>query len=111
MNLVPSLMEIILPSLEKNLSWGHNPLKMLIFSGENLSILLWKRVHEILPETTIVNLYGTTEVRKLTTYISYYVIFVLIMYSYNHMVYTIYLTGFWRSKSTVHWPAIWLDFS
>uniref|UniRef100_A0A0E0HJT7 4-coumarate--CoA ligase n=1 Tax=Oryza nivara TaxID=4536 RepID=A0A0E0HJT7_ORYNI len=62
MNLVPSLMEIILPSLEKNLSWGHNPLKMLIFSGENLSILLWKRVHEILPETTIVNLYGTTEV-------------------------------------------------
>uniref|UniRef100_A0A0D9WL05 4-coumarate--CoA ligase n=1 Tax=Leersia perrieri TaxID=77586 RepID=A0A0D9WL05_9ORYZ len=62
MTLVPSLMEIILPTLEKNILWGHNPLKMLIFSGEILSILLWKRVHEILPETTIVNLYGTTEV-------------------------------------------------
>ncbi|KAF0916535.1 hypothetical protein E2562_007612 [Oryza meyeriana var. granulata] len=74
LTLVPSLMEIILPTLEKNLSWGHNPLKMLIFSGEILSILLWKRVHKILSETTIVNLYGTTEVKKLTACVSYYVI-------------------------------------
>lgn len=62
MTLVPSLMEIILPTLEKNLSCGYNPLKILIFSGETLSVLLWKRVHEIVPETTIINLYGTTEV-------------------------------------------------
>ncbi|XP_006655708.2 putative acyl-activating enzyme 19 [Oryza brachyantha] len=62
MTLVPSLMEIILPTLEKNLSWTHNPLKILIFSGEILSIFLWRRVHRILPETTIVNLYGMTEV-------------------------------------------------
>ncbi|OEL14738.1 putative acyl-activating enzyme 19 [Dichanthelium oligosanthes] len=62
MTLVPSLMEIILPTLVKKLSGGCNPLKILIFSGELLSILLWKRVYEVLPETTIINLYGTTEV-------------------------------------------------
>jgi acyl-CoA synthetase len=62
MTLVPSLMEIILPALAKKLSGGCNPLKILIFSGETLSVLLWKRVYEVLPETTIINLYGTTEV-------------------------------------------------
>jgi len=62
MTSVPSLMEIILPDLAKILSGGCNPLKILIFSGELLSILLWKRVYEVLPETTIINLYGTTEV-------------------------------------------------
>jgi acyl-CoA synthetase len=56
-------MDIVLPSLEKNLSCGYNSLKIIVFSGENLSLGLWKRVHEILPETTIINLYGTTEVR------------------------------------------------
>jgi acyl-CoA synthetase len=61
--LVPSLMDIVLPSLEKDLSCGYNSLKIIVFSGENLSLGLWKRVHEILPETTIINLYGTTEVR------------------------------------------------
>uniref|UniRef100_A0A0A9HR79 Carrier domain-containing protein n=1 Tax=Arundo donax TaxID=35708 RepID=A0A0A9HR79_ARUDO len=62
MTVVPSLMEIILPTLAKNLSGGCNPLKILIFSGELLSLLLWKRVYEVLPETTVINLYGTTEV-------------------------------------------------
>ncbi|PUZ62496.1 hypothetical protein GQ55_4G363100 [Panicum hallii var. hallii] len=62
MTLVPSLMEIVLPNLVKILSGGCNPLKILIFSGELLSVLLWKRVYEVLPETTIINLYGTTEV-------------------------------------------------
>ncbi|KAL6606345.1 hypothetical protein ACP70R_041998 [Stipagrostis hirtigluma subsp. patula] len=62
MTLVPSLMEIILPALAKNLSGGCNTLKILIFSGELLSVLLWKRVCDVLPETTIINLYGTTEV-------------------------------------------------
>ncbi|XP_062233782.1 putative acyl-activating enzyme 19 isoform X2 [Phragmites australis] len=62
MTLVPSLMEIILPNLTKNLFGGCNPLKIIIFSGELLSVLLWKRVYEVLPETTIINLYGTTEV-------------------------------------------------
>ncbi|VAI68802.1 unnamed protein product [Triticum turgidum subsp. durum] len=60
--IVPSLMEIILPTLEKNISYGYNSLKILVFSGEILSLVLWKRVREILPETTIINLYGTTEV-------------------------------------------------
>ncbi|OQU75702.1 hypothetical protein SORBI_3010G009200 [Sorghum bicolor] len=62
MTLVPSLMEIILPTLAEKLSDGCNPLKILIFSGEVLSVLLWKRVYEVLPEATIINLYGTTEV-------------------------------------------------
>jgi acyl-CoA synthetase len=62
MTLVPSLMEIVLPNLVKILSGGCNPLKILIFSGELLPVLLWKRVYEVLPETTIINLYGTTEV-------------------------------------------------
>ncbi|KAL6861649.1 hypothetical protein ACP4OV_017349 [Aristida adscensionis] len=62
MTLVPSLMEIILPTLVKNLSGGRSHLKILIFSGELLSVLLWKRVYKLLPETTIINLYGTTEV-------------------------------------------------
>uniref|UniRef100_A0A453QE72 4-coumarate--CoA ligase n=1 Tax=Aegilops tauschii subsp. strangulata TaxID=200361 RepID=A0A453QE72_AEGTS len=62
MTIVPSLMEIILPTLEKNISCVYNSLKILVFSGEILSLVLWKRVREILPETTIINLYGTTEV-------------------------------------------------
>lgn len=62
MTLVPSLMEIILPTLVKKLADGCKSLKILIFSGELLSVLLWKRVYEVLPETTIINLYGTTEV-------------------------------------------------
>ncbi|XP_044963355.1 putative acyl-activating enzyme 19 isoform X2 [Hordeum vulgare subsp. vulgare] len=62
MTIVPSLMEIILPTLEKNISCGYNSLKILVFSGEILSLVLWKRVREIMPETTIINLYGTTEV-------------------------------------------------
>lgn len=62
MTLVPSLMEIILPTLVEKLSDGCNPLKILIFSGEVLSVSLWKRVYEFLPEATIINLYGTTEV-------------------------------------------------
>ncbi|AQL02562.1 Putative acyl-activating enzyme 19 [Zea mays] len=62
MTLVPSLMEIILPTLAEKLSDGCNPLKILIFSGEVLSVSLWKRVYEFLPEATIINLYGTTEV-------------------------------------------------
>ncbi|CAN6202815.1 unnamed protein product [Urochloa humidicola] len=62
MTLVPSLMEIILPTLAQNLSDGCNPLKILILSGELLSVLLWKSVCEVLSGTTIINLYGTTEV-------------------------------------------------
>uniref|UniRef100_A0A453GNN7 4-coumarate--CoA ligase n=7 Tax=Aegilops tauschii subsp. strangulata TaxID=200361 RepID=A0A453GNN7_AEGTS len=62
MTIVPSLMEMILPTMEKNISCGYNSLKILVFSGEILSLVLWKRVREILPETTVVNLYGTTEV-------------------------------------------------
>jgi acyl-CoA synthetase len=62
MTLVPSFMEIILPAIVENLSGGFNPLRIIILSGELLAISLWKRVHEILPETTILNLYGTTEV-------------------------------------------------
>jgi acyl-CoA synthetase len=64
MTLVPSLMAIVLPTLEKHLSGGYNSLKILVFSGEIFTLVLWKRVHEVLPDTTIINLYGTTEVRN-----------------------------------------------
>ncbi|CAM0912418.1 unnamed protein product [Alopecurus aequalis] len=47
--------------IKKNLSCGYNSLKILVFSGEILSLVLWKSVREILPDTTIINLYGTTE--------------------------------------------------
>ncbi|XP_020114799.1 putative acyl-activating enzyme 19 isoform X2 [Ananas comosus] len=56
---VPSLIRIFLPFLERS---SFNPLKVLILSGEILSISLWSRLHEILPDTTILNLYGSTEV-------------------------------------------------
>lgn len=55
-------MPIVLSTLEKNVSCGYNSLKILVFSGETLSLVLWKRVHELLPDTTIINLYGTTEI-------------------------------------------------
>ncbi|TVU13049.1 hypothetical protein EJB05_46724, partial [Eragrostis curvula] len=60
--LVPSLMEIVLPALGENLSGNCNPLRVVILSGELLSVSLWKRVYQVLPEITILNLYGTTEV-------------------------------------------------
>ncbi|XP_020241023.1 putative acyl-activating enzyme 19 isoform X2 [Asparagus officinalis] len=59
---VPTLMRTIIP-------FGTSPwmpvcksLKLLVLSGEILFISLWKVLQELLPETTILNMYGSTEV-------------------------------------------------
>ncbi|PKA66229.1 Putative acyl-activating enzyme 19 [Apostasia shenzhenica] len=60
---VPSLVREVLPCLA--ISPGahlHNSLKLLVLSGEILSIALWQTLQDHLPETTILNLYGSTEV-------------------------------------------------
>ncbi|KAF3447578.1 hypothetical protein FNV43_RR12765 [Rhamnella rubrinervis] len=66
---VPSLMRAILPTL-KGLYEMQIPssLKLLVLSGETLSLLLWEMLSKILPRTTILNLYGSTEVSGDCTY-------------------------------------------
>ncbi|KAJ8499034.1 hypothetical protein OPV22_009586 [Ensete ventricosum] len=65
---VPSLMRLVLPKLKHSYIRGCNPLKVLILSGEVLSISLCRSLLEYLPETTILNLYGSTEVSGDCTY-------------------------------------------
>ncbi|KAL6964876.1 hypothetical protein U1Q18_035929 [Sarracenia purpurea var. burkii] len=60
---VPSLMRMILPALQS--SWNmrvQRSLKTLVLSGEVFPISLWEMLHKLLPKTTILNLYGSTEV-------------------------------------------------
>ncbi|KAJ0964374.1 hypothetical protein J5N97_029496 [Dioscorea zingiberensis] len=66
---VPSLMTAVLPYME-NLRWMqiHKTLKVLVLSGEVLFLSLWKSLHNLLPGTTILNLYGSTEVSGDCTY-------------------------------------------
>ncbi|XP_039129291.1 putative acyl-activating enzyme 19 isoform X1 [Dioscorea cayenensis subsp. rotundata] len=66
---VPSLMTAVLPYME-NSRWMkiHKSLKLLVLSGEVLFISLWKSLHNLLPGTTILNLYGSTEVSGDCTY-------------------------------------------
>lgn len=40
-------------------------LKLLVLSGEVFSLSLWDALSTLLPRTTILNLYGTTEVSNL----------------------------------------------
>ncbi|KAF3324830.1 putative acyl-activating enzyme 19 [Carex littledalei] len=65
---VPSLIKVLLPSLERCFLRKYNPLRLLILSGEVLSLHLWKELDRILPDTTILNLYGSTEVSGDCTY-------------------------------------------
>lgn len=62
MTCVPSLMRLVLPKLEDSYFRSSNPLKVLILSGEILSVPLCRSLQEYLPRTTILNLYGSTEV-------------------------------------------------
>ncbi|KAL4340690.1 hypothetical protein GQ457_08G020330 [Hibiscus cannabinus] len=60
---VPSLMRMILPVMQSH----HNihissSLKLLVLSGEILPLSLWNMLSNLLPKTTILNLYGSTEV-------------------------------------------------
>lgn len=59
---VPSLIKALVPSLESSFLHNYNPLRLLMLSGEVLSLQLWKELDRILPNTTILNLYGSTEV-------------------------------------------------
>ncbi|MQL73305.1 hypothetical protein Taro_005655 [Colocasia esculenta] len=61
--IVPSLARAILPSYERS-QWANvqKTLRLLVLSGEVLSLSLWKILHKLLPGTIILNLYGSTEV-------------------------------------------------
>ncbi|XP_074279054.1 putative acyl-activating enzyme 19 [Silene latifolia] len=66
---VPSLIRAILPSLEEQCSKGiESSLKMLVLSGEVFPISLWSILSRILRRTSILNIYGSTEVAGDCTY-------------------------------------------
>ncbi|PIN15871.1 Acyl-CoA synthetase [Handroanthus impetiginosus] len=66
---VPSLMRAILPALQSSHSTKiQDSLKLLVLSGEVLRISLCKTLLRILPQTLILNLYGSTEVTGDCTY-------------------------------------------
>lgn len=60
---VPSFMRAILPALESAYFRRiQSSLKVLVLSGETFHLSLWKILVKILPQTAILNLYGSTEV-------------------------------------------------
>ncbi|KAL7238340.1 hypothetical protein ACSBR2_004443 [Camellia fascicularis] len=60
---VPSLMRVILPALQSPYNMRvQSSLKMLVLSGEVFPMSLWEMLYKLLPKTTILNLYGSTEV-------------------------------------------------
>ncbi|GKV07469.1 hypothetical protein SLEP1_g19246 [Rubroshorea leprosula] len=66
---VPSLMRAILPALQNQQDiWIQSALKLLVLSGEVLPLSLWKTLSTLLPKTSILNLYGSTEVSGDCTY-------------------------------------------
>ncbi|XP_076922806.1 putative acyl-activating enzyme 19 [Bidens hawaiensis] len=66
---VPSLMRILLPTLQSShIISIQSSLKLLILSGEILHLSLWKSLTKLLPHTDILNLYGSTEVSGDCTY-------------------------------------------
>lgn len=69
MTAVPSLMRVIIPALqsEENMQ-VQNSLKFLVLSGEILPLSLWNTLSSLLPQTSILNLYGSTEVSGDCTY-------------------------------------------
>ncbi|KAJ0810137.1 putative transcription factor WD40-like family [Helianthus annuus] len=66
---VPSLMRILLPTLQSSpITMIQSSLKLLILSGEILHLSLWNSLAKLLPDTDILNLYGSTEVSGDCTY-------------------------------------------
>ncbi|PWA36315.1 Acyl carrier protein-like protein [Artemisia annua] len=66
---VPSLMRILLPTLQSSYNTTiQDSLKLLILSGEILHLSLWNSLTKLLPDTAILNLYGSTEVSGDCTY-------------------------------------------
>nr|KYP76965.1 Acyl-CoA synthetase family member 4 [Cajanus cajan] len=68
---VPSLMRTILLGLQTHDNmWMRveKSLKLLVLSGETFPLILWEMLSTILPKTSILNLYGSTEVSGDCTY-------------------------------------------
>ncbi|CAM8920673.1 unnamed protein product [Rhodiola kirilowii] len=60
---VPTLMKLVLPALrDLRTDDVRRILRLLILSGESFPLSLWESLYKILPETTILNIYGSTEV-------------------------------------------------
>ncbi|XP_068476558.1 putative acyl-activating enzyme 19 [Phaseolus vulgaris] len=61
---VPSLMKTILPGLKTNANMRvENSLKLLVLSGETFPLTLWEMLSTLLPKTSVLNLYGSTETK------------------------------------------------
>lgn len=59
------MIRLILPALQSQRNRAiASSLKVLVLSGEVLPLSLWDMLSKFLPETTILNLYGSTEVGK-----------------------------------------------
>lgn len=59
-------MRALLPALQsRNGQAAVNSLRVLIISGEPLSSQLWQDLQSVVSESTILNLYGSTEVRHI----------------------------------------------
>ncbi|XP_039684808.1 putative acyl-activating enzyme 19 isoform X4 [Medicago truncatula] len=66
---VPSLIRTILPVLQTHTDLRiESSLKLLVLSGETFPYTLWETLSTILPKTSILNLYGSTEVSGDCTY-------------------------------------------
>ncbi|KAJ9558565.1 hypothetical protein OSB04_013179 [Centaurea solstitialis] len=66
---VPSLMRMLFQTLQSSYSTKiQSSLKLLVLSGEILHLSLWNSLAKLLPNTTILNLYGSTEVSGDCTY-------------------------------------------
>ncbi|XP_015950867.1 putative acyl-activating enzyme 19 isoform X1 [Arachis duranensis] len=66
---VPSLMKTILPGLQTHVGLRvQSSLKLLLLSGELFPLTLWEKLSTVLPNTFILNLYGSTEVSGDCTY-------------------------------------------
>ncbi|GAB2290267.1 hypothetical protein Dimus_024547 [Dionaea muscipula] len=66
---VPSLMRTLVPALRNpNPMQLQDSLRLLVLSGENFPVTLWRVLSELLPKTSILNLYGSTEVSGDCTY-------------------------------------------
>ncbi|KAJ7518144.1 hypothetical protein O6H91_21G056800 [Diphasiastrum complanatum] len=65
---VPSLLYMLLPALEAVESRLAIKLRILVSSGEALSLTLWRSLQLTMPQTTILNLYGSTELSGDCTY-------------------------------------------
>ncbi|CAI0395229.1 unnamed protein product [Linum tenue] len=66
---VPSLMKTVIPALQNEYELQiQRSLKLLILSGEVFPLPLWDTLSKLLPKTSILNVYGSTEVSGDCTY-------------------------------------------